>query len=300
MRPTKDGLALALSQLDGEELPFVVTADLLQPLGLQEFATNHEDLFFNVGVAEQAMVGIASGLAASGRPAIAATFATFLLRACEQIRNLLVIDHRHVVLVGSHAGIVTGPNGVTHQSLEDVGILNSLGLSIWSPCSADEASAAIKHALSEPGPHYVRLVRYSPPISTSLPCAAPTVAFDVDGPHVTVVSHGVMTPIATVAASLVAPEGHKVRVIHVPRLAPFPFTQLRPLLAGRIMSIEDHFPATGLGAMLQVALMQGGIPQSVFMVGPQTLMGSDDAEVLLQFARLDAQSLAKRICEIIP
>jgi len=247
MVPTKDGLALALSQLSDDELPFVVTADLLHPLGLQTFAAKHERLFFNVGVAEQAMVGIASGLAASGRPAIAATFATFLLRACEQIRNLLVIDNRHVVLVGSHAGIVTGPNGVTHQSLEDIGVLNSLGVSIWSPCSVDEASAAIKCALGEPGPHYVRLTRWAPPLSVNLPCSTPAAAFDVDDPHVTIVSHGIMTPIASVAASLLAPQGHKVRVLHVPRLAPFPFAQLRPLLAGSLMSVEDHFPSAGLG-----------------------------------------------------
>lgn len=149
----------SLEKIDGLQ-PYVLTADLVMQFGLERRIRDLPDLTFDVGVAEQAMVGIAAGLASLGRPVVCATFAAFLLRGLEVWRNSVLLDDRHVVLVGGHAGLSAGANGATHHALEDAEVFGSFpGVRVFSPCDEAELARMLSFAVERPGQYYVRVDR---------------------------------------------------------------------------------------------------------------------------------------------
>lgn len=297
MKGTKEALGEALSVLAQRDTPpFVVTADLAGPLGLEEFEKARPDRFLNVGVAEQAMVGIACGLAHESG-AVVATFASFLMRAYEQIRNLVGLDQFNVTLVGSHVGIATGANGATHQSLEDVGAMCALGsIPVLSPAFVEESRRMLLESVDTPGPAYIRLTRWMPDIVGGVPLVNDPVSLlrEHASPHVILIGHGCGTRLALLAAQLLDEQGVRCDVVHVAQINPLPDVALSRITTGEAIGIvvEDHYAWSGLGSRIaDVAPLWWAAHQGITL-GVERLPGSDDAMDLLTEAGLDPQAIA--------
>jgi len=169
-KPIRDGYGEALMEL-GEKNPNIVvlTADLAESTRVHKFAEKWPERFIECGVAEQNMAGIAAGLAVSGKIPFISSFATFSPgKNWETIRTTIVYNEANVKIAGHHAGIVTGPDGATHQATEDIAIMRCLpNIKIISPCDAIEAKKATLYAAEIYGPVYIRFVRDKTPVITT-------------------------------------------------------------------------------------------------------------------------------------
>jgi transketolase len=164
---TRDAFGLTLEELGHENKRIVVlTADLATSTRVHLFANSYPERFFNIGISEQDMISISSGLASCGKIPIVVTYACFLIgRGLDQIRNMVAYDQLNVKLIGTHAGLATGKDGATHQALEDISILRSIPhITILSPADAIETAAMLEYLISVEGPIYLRLSREKRPI----------------------------------------------------------------------------------------------------------------------------------------
>jgi len=173
----------------------VLDGDLSASTKTAKFAQAYPDRFFNVGIAEQNMVGVAAGLAASGKIPFVSTFSIFASgRAWEQIRNTVSVCGFNVKIVVTHGGISVGPDGVSHQSLEDIAIMRVIpGMTVIVPCDAPETVAAVKAAVEYQGPVFIRLGRPKvPTIWTGDRFKIGKAQLVTKGSDVTIVSCGIM------------------------------------------------------------------------------------------------------------
>jgi transketolase len=284
-------------QLSLLSAPDVVTADLAVPLGLEAFRAHAPDQFIDVGISEQVMVAVAAGLASLGRPVIATTFAVFMMRAFEIIRNLVVLDRRHVVLLGAHAGIATGPNGPTHHAVEDIGLFLLLpNLRIFLPASTGEAKLALASALSCQEPCYVRVSKWVPeyPFSGTTH-SAPEGGFRTYLPpmgratdcEICIYGHGASWPIVRNSVDLLADQG--IRALGV-----------------QIFEIQDfnlpRVPSGSVNVLAEDASKRGGIRSllvestgdiDLIHVGAKWPAGSDDGERLYRQSGLVPAHICK-------
>jgi transketolase len=269
---------------------FLVTADLVIPLRLGEYAYAYPQHVLDVGVAEQAMVTIAAGVASVRRPVVAATFAVFLLRAYEPIRNLLVADRIPVTLVGAHAGIATGPNGGSHHAVEDINVLTGLpGMLTYLPATGAEVARAVMASFGHDGPSYIRIPRWIPDPAGEP--SAPGQRMAVDAAEVVVFGHGATWCLVEQAVAVLQGEGLPVAAA---KIGSWP--SVEPLGGGQArlrVLCEDASPGGGLLGLLRAAL-PGGLWAHV---GPDWAMGSDDAEVLYERAGLTVPAIADRVRE---
>jgi transketolase len=195
---TREAYGKSLAAL-GAEMDFVVLdADLAEATKTCYFGKAYPDRFFDCGIAEGNMIGIAAGLAAAGKTVVASSFAMFAAgRAFEQIRNSVAYPHLNVKICATHAGITVGEDGATHQCLEDIALMRSIpGMTVINPADAMEAAAALKVALETDGPFYIRLGRYAVPVLRH----AEDFTFElgkgetlIGGSDVTIVTTGMMT-----------------------------------------------------------------------------------------------------------
>ncbi|WP_067464029.1 hypothetical protein [Actinomadura macra] len=282
--------------IDDPDCPYVVTADLANPLGLVDFSERRADRFLNVGVAEQMLAAAGAGLSTTGRPAVAVTFASFALRAVEIFRHLVVHDDLHVVLVGSHSGLSAGPNGGTHQCTEDLGIFSSMeGVVCFSPRSVPEAVEALKYCVATPGQYYVRLAKWEPPAgirSEGTTHAASTDFFASHGSaeplDVAVISHGVTWNIACDAVEVLLSRGITSCAFHIGRLPAEPLG----VTARVALTIEDHSALSGIGRTIRSFLPDA---RAYRTIGAPWPLGSDDASRLYEIAGLSVAGILDEI-----
>ena len=164
---TREGYGKALAKL-GAEYPDIVVldADLAKSTKSYEFCKHYPERFFNMGIAEQNLMGTAAGLAASGKIVFASTFAIFATgRAFEQIRNSIAYPNLNVKIAASHAGLTVGGDGATHQAIVDISIMRSLpNMTVIAPADGIEAEKAVMAAVQYEGPVYIRLGRSAVPV----------------------------------------------------------------------------------------------------------------------------------------
>ncbi|QXJ21251.1 hypothetical protein AGRA3207_002088 [Actinomadura graeca] len=278
--------------VDDPDCPYVVTADLATPLGLVGFSERRADRFLNVGVAEQMLVAAAGGLSATGRPAVAVTFASFALRAVEVFRHLAVHDDLHVVLVGSHSGLSAGPNGGTHQCTDDLGVFGSVErVACFSPRSVPEAVDALRYCVATPGQYYVRLGKWVPPAGNRpggrerAGSTGFSASYGLEGPlDVAVLSHGVTWNIACDAVEGLLSKGVHACAFHLGR---FPAEPLG-VTARVVLTVEDHSALSGIGRMAGSLLPGARVHRSIGAPWP---LGSDDASRLYEIAGLSAAGI---------
>lgn len=276
-KATRDGFGTGLVKLGEKDQNIVVlTADLSESTRTDAFEKTFPDRFFEVGVAEQNMAGIAAGLGTSGKTAFISSYATFSPgRNWEQVRTTVVYNNANVKIAGHHAGIMTGPDGATHQATEDIAITRSWpGMQVIVPCDAVEAEKATIAAGSVYGPMYLRFTRDKTPLITTedtpFEIGKARVFWIAQAPEVTIVATGYMLYYALLAARALESEGIPVLVVNMPTIKPLDGKTLLDTAkeSGAIVTVEDHQVMGGLGGTIAEYLAKH-MPTPMEFVGLQ-------------------------------
>lgn len=304
-RATRAALGVTLAKLADEGMDIVaVDADLSGSTTLKKFAEakpEYAKRFFNVGIAEQNMIDVAAGLSLAGHIPFTGSFAVFGVgRAYDQIRNTVAYSKLNVKLTPTHAGLSVGPDGGSHQMLEDIALLRPLpGMTILVPADYAAAARAVELAARTEGPVYVRLGRATVPN-----LYAEGVELEVgksyvvrEGTDVTICADGVEVDQALKAADLLAAEGISAEIIDCFSIKPF---DTHTLLAsvektGCVVTAEDHMTVGGLGSLVAETLAANH-PAPVKFVGMDDRFGkSGSFEELLAYFGLDAPAIAEAV-----
>jgi transketolase len=299
-RATREALGATLIALAEEGRDDVVSldADLAKATTTVKFAAAYPERFFDMGIAEQDMMGTAAGLALGGRTPFASTFAVFAAgRAYDQVRNSICYANLGVKIAATHSGITVGPDGGSHQMVEDIALMRALpNMHVLVPADFRAAVAALRLASVTPGPFYVRLGRAAVPA-----LYADDAEFAVgrsyvlrEGSDVTLAACGGMVWRALAAADTLAAEGVSAEVIDVMSLKPFDDATLLASAArtGAVVSCEEHSVIGGLGAAVAVALAENA-PCALELVGVRDVFGtSGEPEPLMAHFGLTAGDIA--------
>ncbi len=235
-------------------------ADLVESTRTQAFAEKFPGRFFEIGVAEQNLVTVASGMAATGKIPFVTSYATFSPgRNWEQIRTTICYNDQPVKIIGSHAGISVGPDGATHQALEDIATMRALpNMTVIVPCDAIEARKATEAAAHHPGPVYLRLGREKTPVITRE--SAPfTIGKSVElrpGNDVTIIATGSLVFEALLAARTLGKKQIRARVLNVHTIKPLDTQAIASaaVQTGAIVTVEEHQVTGGLGGAVAETL----------------------------------------------
>jgi transketolase len=297
----RDAFFAALTEAaERDERIWALTGDL--GIGLfEEFARVAPGRYLNVGIAEQALVGIAAGLAYAGQRPIAYSIAPFLTaRAHEQVRVDVAISSANVTLVGVGGGVAYGYLGPTHHGTEDLAVMRALpGMTVLAPGDPGEAHAATLAALELDAPVYLRLGKNGEPnLLRRWPFTiGPAVPVRV-GDDVTLATTGAMLGEVLEAAQLLAERGIRASVLHFPTLKPFDAESICSAAArtGLVVSVEEHTIAGGLGSAVAEALAEEGVAARLVRLGlrDEFAHAVGSREYLLEHYGLNAASIARR------
>ncbi len=297
---TREGYGKTLVEL-GEKYDFVVLdADLAEATKTCYFEKAYPNRFFDCGIAEANMVGIAAGLAAAGKTVVASSFAMFAAgRAFEQIRNSVAYPHLNVKICATHAGITVGEDGATHQCLEDLGLMRTIpGMTVVNPSDAVEAAAALEAALTTEGPFYIRFGRYAVPVLHDADYRFELGKGEtlIEGDDLTIIATGMMVSAAIEAGFVLSQRGISVRIINMHTIKPLD-TKLVLRAAketGAIVTCEEHNIIGGLGSAVAECVSQF-CPVPVMRVGVNDEFGrSGKVPPLLELYGLNAETIVAR------
>ena len=259
IKPTRAGYGEGLLQL-GEKNPNVValSADLTESTYAHLFAEKYPDRFFQCGVAEQNMAAIAAGLGISGKIPFMSSYATFSPgKNWETIRTTIIYNNANVKIAGHHAGIMTGPDGATHQATEDIAITRCWpGITIFNPCDAIEAKKTTIASATVEGPVYIRFTRDKTPVITTnetpFEVGKTQVFWTSEKPVASIFATGYMTSYALLAAKELETEGIQTIVANVTTLKPIDEENIISIIdkTNCAVTVEDHQIAGGLGSLL--------------------------------------------------
>ena len=299
---TRESFGKALVDLGKENKDVVVlTADLAGATKTNLFEKEFPDRFINVGIAEQNMIGIAAGLATTGKIPFASTFAMFAAgRAYDQIRNSVAYPKLNVKICGTHAGITVGEDGATHQMLEDLSLMRNIP-NMTVLCTSDDVQTrwAIKEMAKIDGPVYIRLARVATPVIYD-----ENQNFEIgkmvqigDGTDATVFATGVEVAEAIKAKEQLEKENINIRVIDVHTIKPIDKEMVIKCAkeTKRLITIEDHSIIGGLGTAICEVLSEE-YPTKVTRMGIQDRFGkSGKAEQLLKYFKIDSEAIAENV-----
>ena len=288
-----------------EEYPdlVVLDADLSGATMTKTFAATYPDRFYNIGIAESNMAGIAAGLAACGKKPFYNTFAMFAAgRAWEQVRNSIAYPGLNVKVIGSHGGLSVGEDGATHQCIEDYAIMRAIpGMTVVSPCDGPEMRAAVKALLDYDGPAYMRLGRMA---VESVTDETEGYKFELgkgavlrDGTDLTVIATGIMVQEAVKAADALKSEGISVRVIDMHTIKPLDEEIVLKAAqeTGAIVTTEEANVIGGLGAAV-AEFLSGTCPVPVVRHGVKDEFGrSGEAKKVLAAYELTAEGIVAHV-----
>ena len=293
----------------GEEFPDVVVmdADLSESTMTCHFAEKYPDRFYNMGIAEQSMMGTAAGLATCGITPICSTFAVFAsMRSGEQIRTSICYPKLNVEVVTTHSGLSIGTAGATHFCEEDLAIMRALpNMTVIAPADFLETKEAVRAALKMDGPVYIRLGRGDAAVLYSeLDDYEIGKAITIqDGTDVTLIATGVMVQRAVAAAKLLEQDGVSCRVVDMHTIKPLDTEAV--IKAARetkgIVTLEEHNVKGGLGsAVSEIVAELKGEKAPVKILGiPDVFGGVASAELLWDSYGMDAESIAKTAEELM-
>ena len=254
MEPIRKGFGRGLLAAgQANENVVALCADLTESTQMSLFKDSFPDRFVEVGVAEQNLVTVSSGMAALGKIPFCSSYAAFMPGRCwEQIRTTICLNDQPVKLVGSHAGISVGPDGATHQMLEDIALMRALpNMVVIVPCDSREAEKATVAMSEDKRPNYLRLAREATPVFTTdrTPFEIGKAQVFKEGTDITIVATGIMTYQAIVAALSLEKDGISVEVIHCATIKPLDQeTILRSVKkTGRVVTAEEGQITGGLG-----------------------------------------------------
>lgn len=303
---TRDSYGAALVEL-GAENPNVVVldADLAAATKTGGFKKAYPDRFFDAGIAESNMMGVAAGLAASGKTVFASSFAMFAAgRAFEQVRNSIAYPHLNVKIGATHAGISVGEDGATHQCCEDIGLMRTIpGMIILNPADDNEARQAVKAAAAVDGPVYLRFGRLAVPVV--MPA---DYKFEIgksvqmtDGKDVTIIATGLLVQEALVAAEELKNSGIAARVINMATIKPIDRDAIVRAAkdTGLIVTAEEHNIIGGLGSAVAEVVCET-VPVPVVRIGVNDEFGkSGKAVELLKKYGLSAEHIVEVVKQAV-
>ncbi len=296
---TREAYGKALAEL-GDEIKDIVVldADLSKSTKTAIFGEKYPERFFNMGIAEQDMMGTAAGFATCGKIPFASTFAVFATgRAFEQIRNSICYPRLNVKIAATHAGITVGADGATHQSVEDISLMRSLpNMTVINPADAVEAEKAVRAAASYNGPVYLRFGRH--PVDTIFD---DDYEFDIgkgtllrQGKDVALIATGVMVSRALEAAESLKIQGIDAMVVNMSTIKPIDKAIiLKAATCRAIVTAEEHSIIGGLGSAVAEILAEEK-PTIMKRIGIEDKFGqSGKPEQLLEHFGLTAQNIAE-------
>lgn len=303
-RSPREAFGKALVELGKENENIVVLdADLSASTQTKLFAKEFPDRFFDIGIAEQDLIGTAAGLSAVGKIPYTATFAVFATgRTYDQIRNTVCYSNFNVKIVGTHGGITVGEDGATHQALEDIALMSNLpNMTVIVPSDYAETFSAIKYASTLNTPVYVRVARASlPDVFEDGYEISPKAKIMREGKDLTLVTNGETLQEALVAVEELANKGIDVELLHIPFVKPFDKDAVinSAKKTGIVVTLENHSIKGGLGSAVCEVLSEE-LPTKVIRLGVNDEFGmSGTSEELMAHFKLDAKSIVERIVEI--
>lgn len=297
--PIRKGFGEALLELgDTNKDVVALCADLTESTQMHLFAEKFPDRFIEVGVAEQNLVTVGSGMAAAGKIPFVSSYAAFSPgRNWEQIRTTICLNDQPVKIIGSHAGLYTGADGATHQMLEDYALMRVLpNMVVLAPGDYIEAKKATLAMAKDPRPNYMRLTREATPVFTKddTPFEIGKAQVFSVGADVTIISTGAMTFQALQAAEMLYKSGIDAEVIHSPSIKPL---DAITILASakktkHVITVEEHQKAGGLGSAV-AELLSEHYPVPIIRMGIADRFGeSGKPEELLDHYGLSSKAIS--------
>ena len=305
-KDTRSGFGAGLTQL-GKTNPNVVAlcADLTGSLKMNEFEKNHPERFFQVGIAEANMMGIAAGLTIGGKIPFTGTFANFSTgRVYDQIRQSIAYSGKNVKICASHAGVTLGEDGATHQILEDIGLMKMLpGMTVINPCDYHQTKAATIAIADHQGPVYLRFGRPSVPIFT-----APDQKFEIgkavqftEGSDVTIIATGHLVWEALLASEELNNKGIAAEVINIHTIKPLDKEAILASAAktGCVVTAEEHNYYGGLGESVARVLVQHMPTPQEFVATNDTFGESGTPAQLMDKYGLNADAIVMAVDRVL-
>ncbi|RGC21482.1 transketolase family protein [Absiella sp. AM54-8XD] len=297
---TAYGKALAELIVERDDV-IVLDADLTKSTKTCDAKKARPEHHFNMGIAEGNMMGVAAGLAASGKVVYASSFAMFAAgRAYEQVRNSIAYPKLNVKVCATHAGITVGEDGASHQSVEDIALMRAMpNMKVFNPCDARQAEMIVKAVADIEGPCYVRLGRGNVEDVYSDDTAFTYGKGNVlrKGKKVAIVATGMMVQEALSAYETLKAEGKEVTVVDMPCIKPIDEELIKELAKEHevIVSCEEHSVIGGLGSAIAEVLVKNE-PVKMVMIGMQDCFGeSGTPDALLEKYELNADSIVKKV-----
>lgn len=304
---TRASYGEALVELGKEHDDLVVLdADLAAATKTGTFKKAFPDRFFDCGIAESNLMGVAAGIASTGMVPFASTFAMFAAgRAFEQVRNSIGYPHLNVKIGATHAGISVGEDGATHQCNEDIALMRTIpGMTIINPADDVEAKAAVKAAYEMDGPVYLRFGRLAVPVINDTPDYQFEIGKGVvlrEGKDLAIVATGLCVSSALEAAKLLAEDGIDAKVINIHTIKPLDEELIVAAAkeTGKIVTVEEHSVIGGLGGAVCEALSEKA-PVPVKRIGVQDVFGeSGPAVKLIEKYGLDGKGIYKSVKDFL-
>lgn len=305
-KDTRSGFGAGLAELGKtNENVVALCADLIGSLKMDEFKANHPDRFFQVGIAEANMIGIAAGLTIGGKIPFTGTFANFSTgRVYDQIRQSVAYSDKNVKICASHAGLTLGEDGATHQILEDIGLMKMLpGMTVINTCDYNQTKAATIAIAEHHGPVYLRFGR--PVVPNFTPADQ---KFEIgkalmlnEGTEVTIVATGHLVWEALVAAEALEAKGISAEVINIHTIKPLDDEAILKSVAktGCIVTAEEHNIYGGLGESISRLLaMNNPLPQE-FVAVNDTFGESGTPEQLMEKYKLNAAAIEEAVARVM-
>ena len=280
-------------------------ADLTESTQMHLFKESFPDRFIEVGVAEQNLVTVASGMARAGKVPFTSSYAAFSPgRNWEQIRTTICLNNQPVKIIGSHAGVSVGPDGATHQMLEDITLMRVLpNMIVVAPGDSIEAEKATMLIAENDKPSYLRLAREKTPIFSTVnsPFEIGKAYVLKEGSDVALMGTGTMTYQLLIAANILSEKNINCEVVHVPTIKPLDEETILQSAkkCGRVITAEEGQIAGGFGSAV-AEFLSGHLPMPVLRIGMQDRFGESGAPVeLLDHFGLTGQKISEKIEQFI-
>jgi transketolase len=302
----RDAYGEALLELgSANERVVVVGADTTGSLKSGVFATKFPSRFFNVGIAEQNLIGVAAGLALAGKIAYAGTYAIFVPGKCvDQIRNNVAYPNLDVKIVCSHGGISVGPDGASHQQVEDIAIMRAIPrMRVVVPADAVSTKAIVKSIAEIRGPFYVRLARPSTPVvyAEGFDYSPGKANVLLEGGDVAILACGILVPEALKAAQSLKQKGVSASVIDIHTVKPLDSETVLKFAqrCGRVVTAEEHNVLGGMGSAVAEVLAERR-PTPMKMVGVMDTFGeSGEASELMKKYGLTSANIEQAALSLV-
>lgn len=305
--PNRNGYGEGLKEAGLQNKNVVaLCADLTESTRTNLFAEAFPERFVQVGIAEQNMASVASGMASCGKIPFIASYAMFSPgRSWEQVRTTIAYNNANVKIIGAHAGVSVGPDGATHQAIEDIALMRVLpNMVVIAPCDVHEAHKAVLKAIEYQGPVYIRIARDPSPVVTTpdspFEIGKAYTYFHKDSAHtktVGIIVTGILLHNALVAAEQLNKEGIGVSVLHMPTIKPIDIPALEMFGQAHevILTLEEHQTAGGLGGAISEYYSEHA-PKRVIKLGVQDQFGqSGEPDELIAHYGMDTETILKKI-----